>query len=73
MKVTIISLGKYPDIFDYFRQRLDEKVDPSIRKILVRDGNEIQSAPDQGRQSLEAVEQFKRKHGHWDVVGEWKW
>jgi GT2 family glycosyltransferase len=45
MKVTIVALGKYPDIFDYFRQRLDEKVDPSVRKILVRDGNEIQSAP----------------------------
>lgn len=37
MKVTIVALGKYADIFEYFRQRLDEKVDPSIRKILVRD------------------------------------
>lgn len=29
--------------------------------------------PDLGNQSLHGVEQFKRKHGHWNVIGEWKW
>jgi hypothetical protein len=68
-KVTIVALGKYPDIFDYFRQRLDEKVDPSIRKILVRDGYEITDAP--GWEVLQGPTTFTMAANHnvgWHAV-----
>jgi GT2 family glycosyltransferase len=68
-KVTIVALGKYPDIFDYFRQRLDERVDASIRRILVRDGDLIQSAP--GWEIIQGPENFTMSGNHnagWKAV-----
>jgi hypothetical protein len=44
MKVTIVALAKYPDIFDHFRKELDKFVAPEIRKLVVVDGNEIKAA-----------------------------
>jgi hypothetical protein len=69
VKVTIVALGKYPDIFDYFRQQLDTKVDPSIRKILVRDGCDIKEAP--GWQIIQGPEVFTMAANHnvgWHAV-----
>jgi hypothetical protein len=45
MKVTIVALGKYADIFDHFRKRIDQFVPTDIRRILVRDGDAITDAP----------------------------
>jgi len=61
-KVTIVALGKYPDIFDYFRQRLDEFVSKDIRKILVRDGHDIKEAP--GWDIVQGPEVFSMAANH---------
>jgi GT2 family glycosyltransferase len=69
MKVTVVALGKYPDIFNYFREQLDTKVDPSIRKILVRDGYDIKEAP--GWEIIQGPEQFTMSGNHnlgWKAV-----
>jgi GT2 family glycosyltransferase len=62
VKVTVVALGKYPDIFDYFRRRLDERVHSSVRKILVRDGNLIESAP--GWEIIQGPENFSMAANH---------
>jgi GT2 family glycosyltransferase len=69
MKVTIVALGKYPDIFEEFRKRLDEKVDPSVRKILVRDGELIKEAP--GWEIVQGLNNFTMSGNHnigWHAV-----
>jgi GT2 family glycosyltransferase len=57
-----VALGRYPDIFDYFRQRLDERVPADIRKILVRDGDLIKSAP--GWEIIQGPENFTMAANH---------
>src|SRR5882672_10316615 len=69
MKVTIVALGRYSDIFDYFRRRIDERFDSNIRKILVRDDTDIQSAD--GWEIIQGPDNFSMSVNHntgWHAV-----
>jgi len=61
-KLTVVALGRYQDIFDEFRKRLDDTVDRSVRKILVRDGDFIQHAP--GWEIIQGPEVFSMAANH---------
>lgn len=68
-KVTITALAKYPDIFQFFRKELDRFVSKDIRKILVRDGDAIKSAP--GWEIVQGPPAFTMAANHnvgWHVV-----
>jgi GT2 family glycosyltransferase len=67
--VTIVALGKYPDIFDAFRKDLDRWIPKDIRKILVRDGDDIKSAP--GWEIIQGPDVFTMAANHnvgWHAV-----
>jgi GT2 family glycosyltransferase len=44
-KVTVVALGKYPDIFNFYAKELDKFVPKDVRKIVVRDGTAAFNAP----------------------------
>lgn len=51
------------------------------RDVKVQHGNKqrtssltsVRAIPDLGRQAMEGVEHFRKKHGHWNVTGQWDW
>jgi GT2 family glycosyltransferase len=72
----INEVGWYDETFDgkYWKVAIarDLPVKHGYGNVLYS-STAARAIPDQGRQALEGVEQFKRKHGHWDVIGEWAW